>query len=89
MDRKEVLGKPVPHHHPGSQGQQVRLLGRILPRRGAALGHVGLIEEERNEGDIPRRPGLQAVQQVLVPISCERAPVIPGHAHCLLRTHKR
>ncbi len=51
---EELLGIPVPHHHPGGQGHQVGLLGRILPRRDAALGDVGLVEEERARTSRPR-----------------------------------
>ena len=83
VDGQEVLREPVPDHDAGGQGQQVGLLGRVVPRRGAALGHVRLVEEERNEGHVPRGPGLEAVEDVLVAVAGERAPVVPGHSERL------
>ena len=82
---QELLGKPVPDHHAGRQRQQIGLLGRVLPRRGAALGNVGLIEEEGDEGHVPGGAGVQAVEKVLVAVAGERAPIVPGHGKLLVR----
>src|SRR5580704_1734653 len=80
MDGQEMVRKPVPEHHTGGEGQQVLLLCRILPGGGASLAHVGLIEEERDERHIPGGTGLEAVQDVLVGVPCERTPIVPGHS---------
>ena len=54
-------------------------MGRVLPRRRAALGHVGLVEEEGTKVTSHGGPGLEPVEDVLVAVPGERAAVVPGH----------
>ena len=75
---QEMLFEPIPDRHAGGQGEQIGLLGRIVPRRCATLGYVRLVEEEGNERHRPRGPCLQPVQDVLVAVPGERASVVPG-----------
>ncbi len=84
---QELLGEPVPHHYTGGQGQEIRLMGRVVPGRDATLGHMGLVEEERDEGHVPGGTALQSVEDVLMTDAGERAPVVPGHGEGLACAH--
>ena len=78
VDGQEVLGKAVPHGDAGGKGEQVGLMGRVVPRV-LALGAHALVEEVGHERHVPVGSRLEAVEQVLVAIAGEGAPVVPGH----------
>jgi hypothetical protein len=84
-----VLGEPLLDHDTGGEAQQVRLVGRILPGRDAALGHVGLVEEERHELHVPRGAGLQPVEEVLMAVPGKRTSIVPGHGKGSASFHAR
>ena len=79
MHGTELLGQAVASDHAGRQGHEVRLGGRVLPRRGATFRHVSLIEEEGNKGHFPGSSGVEASEHVLVAVAGEGAAVVPGH----------
>lgn len=86
---QEPVLVPVTDDHSSRQGQKIRLLTRVLPRRRPPFGDLGLVEEEGDESDIPGRSSLQAIHDVLMAVSGKRAPVVPGHSKCKVRTHTR
>ena len=83
MHRPELLGVLVAHHHTGGQGDQIGQLGRVVPDRRAAFGHVDLAEREGKEGDVPVRSVGQSRHQVLMGVAGEGTPVVPGHGEWL------
>ena len=75
---EELLGVLVAHHHAGAERQQVLRLGRVVPDRRAALGHVGLAQREGQERHVPVGTVGQGGGQVLMGIAGEGAAVVPG-----------
>jgi hypothetical protein len=87
MDGAEFVGEPVTDHDSRGQGQEVGLVGGIVPSRGSTLFDVGLVQEERHEPDIPAGTFGEPGEEVLVGITGEGTAIIPGHSKCALRCH--
>ena len=68
VDGEELVGEPVPDHDAGRQGQRSGCWAGSS-QAGRPLRHMGLVEEEGNEGHVPGGPGLESVDDVLMAVS--------------------
>ena len=73
---EEPVGLLVADDDAGLQCEQTRVLRRLVPDVGLALGDVGLSEREGHEPHVPVGAGPQRGHHVLVGVAGERAAVV-------------